>query len=114
MFSSISFAEWTKAGENANGIYYVDFERIRKHNGYVYYWELSDYPKPNKYGDLSYKSYNQGDCELFRYKVLRDSSHTKPMGQGNTSYYSDKPDENWRYPAPQSSNEYILKQVCSR
>jgi len=47
MFSSPSYAEWTKVNKDADGnTNYVDFERIRKHVGYVYYWELSDYLKP--------------------------------------------------------------------
>ena len=114
MFSSTSFAEWTKAGENANGIYYVDFERIRKHNGYVYYWELSDYPKPNKYGDLSYKSYNQGDCELFRYKILSDQYFKQPMGRGKVYLSSNTPDQEWHYARPNSAKEVILEKICSR
>ena len=113
MFSSASYAEWMKAGENANGIFYVDFERIRKHDRYVYFWVLSDYPKPTKYGDLSYKSYNQGDCTLFRYKVLSDYFYETRMGQGTPSTSYDNPDKNWTYPIPQSSIERILKSVCS-
>ena len=67
MFSSSSYAGWTKVGENASGdTYYVDFERIRKHDGYVYFWQLSDYLKPTEYGILSAKVYKQGDCRSFR------------------------------------------------
>ena len=63
MFSSTSFAEWTKVGESVKGnTFYVDFERIRKHGGYVYWWDLSDLLEPDKYGGLSAKMYNQGDC----------------------------------------------------
>ena len=64
MFSSSSYAEWTKVDENASGdVFYVDFETIRKHDGYVYWWELGDYLKPDKFGDLSSKGYHQGDCK---------------------------------------------------
>ena len=39
MFSSTSSAEWTEIGENVGrDTYYVDFERIRKVDGYVYFW----------------------------------------------------------------------------
>jgi len=65
MFSSPSYSEWTKIGENdAGDAFYVDFERIRKRDGFVYWWELADYLKPTKYGDLSGKAYVQGDCKL--------------------------------------------------
>ena len=47
MFSSTSYAEWTKVGESMTGrIYYVDFRRIKKDRGYVYWWEMTDYLKP--------------------------------------------------------------------
>jgi hypothetical protein len=38
MFSSTSFADWTKVSSSGGGAntFYVDFERIRKHGGYVY------------------------------------------------------------------------------
>ena len=83
MFSSTSFGGWTKVGENAKGMtFYVDFERIRKHGGYVYYWVLSDYLKPTSQGYLSNQSYNQGDCTLFRLKSLSVSFHEKPSVVG--------------------------------
>ena len=64
MFSSNSFAEWEKLKKNSvdGDTFYVDFERIRKHDGYVYYWVLEDLIKPDKDGDLSYRNYFQGDC----------------------------------------------------
>ena len=113
MCSPTSYAQWMKAGENASGTFYVDFKRIRKHDGYVYWWGLNDYPKPLENGDLSYRSYNQGDCTLFRYKVLSDYFYKTQMGQGTPYAFFDKPDENWTYPMPQSSLERILKSVCS-
>ena len=114
MFSSTSFAEWTKVGENVGGrTYYLDFERIRKHGGYVYWWELGDYLKPSKYGHLSGALYKQGDCKLFRYKVLSASFHKEPMG-GGTGQTENHPVKDWRYPSPHFVDEVILKLVCSR
>ena len=75
--------------------FYVDFERIRKHGGYVYWWDLVDYLKPDKDGDLSYKSYNQGDCKLFRLRILSMSFHTEPMGGGNGEQQNH--DKKWIY-----------------
>ena len=113
MFSSTSFAGWTKVGENVEGdTFYVDFERIRKHDGFVYFWTLSDFFKPID-GVSSLKIYHQGDCKLFRFKVLSASTHKGPMGGGTGKVYS-KPDKDWTHPPPNSSSEYILKPVCSR
>ena len=100
--------------ENANGTtLYVDFERIRKHDGFVYFWSLGDRLKPDKHGDLSMKIYHQVDCKLFRYKVLSISLHKEPMvgGTGKTFTYNDG---EWNYPSPNSSGETTIKSVCNR
>lgn len=113
MFSSPSYAEWTKVSENDIGhTFYVDFEKIRKVDGYVYWWDLEDFLKPSK-GYLSIKYYSQGDCKLFRYKGLSRSFHKEPMG-GGTGRVINTPDKEWTYPSPNSSAEIILKKVCSR
>ena len=114
MLPSHSVADWNKVGEDKNGTtYYVDFERIRKHDGFVYYWDLSDYVKSDKDGDLSVEVYIKGDCILLRYKVLSGSFYKDPMGKGISSA-SINPDKEWDYPTPNSPSEVILKQVCSR
>jgi hypothetical protein len=113
MFSSPSFAGWTKVNEGMSGdTFYVDFERIRKHDGYVYWWGLKDLLEPDKTGDLSYKRYDQGDCKLFRYKGLSASFHKEPMGGGTGRSYSPK-NPAWDYPSSGSVGEYTLKSVCA-
>ncbi len=113
MFSSTSFAGWKYADTNAEtgSTHYVDFERIKKHDGYVYFWMLRDFSKP-LLGDLSAKTYNQGDCKKFRLKYLSFSLHKGSMGGGEVSGTSNTPDKEWRYPSPDSSDEIILKTVC--
>ena len=114
MFSSSSYAEWTKVDESVDGDkFYVDFERIRKHDGYVYFWDLTDFLKPNKWWSLSGKTYKQGDCKLFRFKSLSYSFHKEPMGGGNGDV-QEPFKKDWMYPPPDSSAESILKQVCNR
>jgi len=115
MFSSPSYGEWTKVGKNVDGTtFYVDLERIKKHGGYVYFWQLADYLKPVEYGVFSNKRYKQVDCKLFREKLLNDSFHKEPMGEGESYLSSNEPDKNWSYPPPNSSKETILKRVCSQ
>ena len=116
MFSSTSFAGWTKVTENSSGdTFYVDFERIRKHDGYVYFWNLIDFLKPNPFGGLPMKAYKQGDCKLFRYKDLSVSYHKEPMGGGTREDVPiPKKYQGWGYPEPDSIIETVLKSVCSR
>ena len=113
MFSSTSFADWTKVDESEIGNHYVDFDKIRKQDGFVYFWTLFDLLKPDPDGDLSYKNYKQGDCKLFRFKSLSFSFHKEPMG-GGTGYVQEPVKKGWKYPSPDSVNEIILKDVCSQ
>jgi hypothetical protein len=111
VFSSPSFADWTKLFVDMNGnTNYLDFGRMRKVDGYVYSWVLKDLLKPDKDGDLSYKGYYQGDCKLFRLKDLSVSYHKEPMGRGTGKPQHIPP--KWSFPAPNSVNELILKSIC--
>ena len=111
MFSSVCFGEWTKVEESVKrDSFYVDFDSIKQENGYIYYWMMRDYLKPVR-GDLSIKFYQQGDCNLFRFKGLNWIFYKEPMGQGDSKIYTS-PDENWTYPHPNSSWEIVLLTVC--
>ena len=113
IFSNVSYAEWIKITENVLGDeYYVDFKEIRKSNGYVYYWQLTDYSKPTELGDLSSTIYVQGDCNIFRYAYLSATFHKKSMGKGG--YVEPiNPKFEWTYPSPNSTSNSVLKTVCT-
>jgi hypothetical protein len=56
IFFSPSYAKLTEMSVNGSGMtFYVDFELIRKHSGYVYWYDLIDLLKPDKDGDPSYQ-----------------------------------------------------------
>jgi hypothetical protein len=110
MFSSTSFAEWKKVGTNVHGItFYLDFERIRKHDGYVYYWYLTDFLKPEGY--WSHTHYIQGDCKLFRYKILSAVFHKHPMGR-DTGDIESFENPSWISTFPKEIITHTLKLVC--
>jgi len=108
-----SYAGWTKVSSGDGATFYVDFDRIRKHDGYVYYWRLGDYLKPIMGKYLSDKRYIQGDCKLFREKRLSLSVYTEPMGKGTHSYSDNTLSEKWDYPTPNTILGTTLKSVCS-
>jgi len=113
MFSAPSYAEWTKTSKNVGGdTYYVDFDRIRKHGGYVYFWELTDYLKPLKQVYFSSKSFHETDCKLLRYRPLSNDFYKEPMGGGTSRSLGES--KNWRYASPGSVVEVVLKQVCNQ
>ena len=116
MFSTPSYGEWTKVEKSVEGnTFYVDFERIRKHDGYVYVWDLTDLLKPSVSGSLSAKVYKEVDCKLFRFKTLSYSFHKEPMGGGTGEVQKPvKKHQGWKYPTPNSVYEDVLKSVCSR
>ena len=67
-FSSQTLADCTKILFGINGFneFYIDLSKIRKHQGYSYYWELiSNYP-PNKHGLSSSIAYYKVDCNVFK------------------------------------------------
>ena len=112
MCSAGSWAEWTEVSESNSGDKtYVDFDRIRKVNGLVYYWTLSDYLIPNN-GYASTKVYTELDCNAFRGKRLTYIHHKQPMGEGYGD--SNSPDNpKWNYPPPDSVAEATLQAVCA-
>ena len=112
--SSPSYADWEASVKHPLATSYLDFDRIRKVDGYVYYWVLGDYLKPITGMYLSSKIYHQGDCKLFRFKFLSSTFFTQPMGEGigetkNLPYKM----RDWRYPQPKSHHEYNLQKVCN-
>ena len=47
MISFNSYAEWSLVARSTDkNEYYIDFDRVSKNNGYVYYWTLTNFPSP--------------------------------------------------------------------
>ena len=118
MFSSASSAEWTEMTTSHGGAvtWYLDLDRIRKHSGYVYYWTLQDYLKPDKYGDYSDMFHTEGDCKRLRKRSLSLTSYKQPMGggkgEGNSSIAEGN--QKWEYAEPDSVDETVLNRVCAQ
>ena len=112
--STNSYAEWTKMVDDGTKTFYLDFNRIRKVDGYFYYWILIDIYDPKK-EFLSVKNLHQGDCKLFRWKALQSTTYNQQMGGGNVINTQDfqGTDLYWYYPLPDSSGEYLLNKVCN-
>ena len=112
LFSTASFAEWEPISFDENGIFYIDSDRIRNHDGYVYYWMMVAHKK-QELGNMSSSAYVQGDCKLFRFKRLTYYFHENPNATGEVLGKIDTPDKEWTYPLPGSIAEAELKKVCS-
>ena len=98
---------------NPQGVsFYLDFERMREHNGFVYFWMLVDYPEPLSGRYLSSQVIHQGDCNLMRLKILSVSHHPGPMAEGVGTVSGQNFD--WVYATPGSTNEEALKWACRK
>jgi hypothetical protein len=113
MMSSVCFAEWVKLIANDLGTnFYVDLDRIKKHDGYVYSWGLADYLTPSEDGDMSLTYYSKIDCNFPREQTLQFTRYKGPMGEGVSNTWNSY-NKNWKYPQPNSVNEFLLKTVCN-
>ena len=111
LISFNSYGEWERVNDNVDGTtYYIDKDSIKVHDGYVYYWELTDYLKPTSMGHLSDKVYKQGDCNINRYKYLTYIFYTESMGNGNSTTADGETE--WTYPSPESIGNFVLSYVC--
>ena len=113
MFSAGSWAEWTEVSESADGDkLYIDYDRIRKVDGLVYYWRIIDILEPSSNGAMSYKIYSKADCETMRKMGLSMSLYKLPMAEG-TPEDTWTPDPEWIYAPPDSVLEATLNAVCA-
>ena len=112
-FSSNSFGEWKYVASSDDGTsVYIDFDLIRKHDGYVYFWALEDLLKPDQDGDMSYINYYQCDCNIFRFKHLSASYYKQAMGNGTVKNVTNENPE-WIQVTPNTIMKAYLELVCS-
>ena len=113
MLSPVVHAGWTQVAwaKNGGGLY-ADLERIRKHNGKIYVWTLSNYLKPTKHGVLSSKVYEEVECGRFRYRPLSSTFFRGSMGEGSVVTTVGEQTE-WNYPPPKSVMEGALTVICN-
>ena len=112
MISFNSYGDWKQIGTTSTDApYYIDFEKIKSVDGYIYFWTLGDLLKPDKDGDLSYISYHQGDCKISRKKILSENYYKQPMGRGNAETHTIK-NPIWEYPSLNSVGQDMLETAC--
>jgi len=113
LFSNTSWGEWSYVSKNLNGAkFYYDKDTVRKSGMYLYFWELTDYIKPDDlWGYLSTTKYIQLDCNIIRFKVLKIQTYNKPMGEGKQEFdFTVK--EEFTNPKPNSVREVIYNKIC--
>ena len=112
MFSSVSFAGWTKVAGNSAATFYVDFSTVKYRGRIIYYWELQDFTTRTPMGWLSARQYNMADCDLIAEKGLSWVWYGGPMGRGQVVNTNSDPDKNWKYRPPGTSAYAIIRRIC--
>ena len=112
-FASPVFAGWTEASKSVDGdTWYIDYDTVKENNGYVYYWRLSNYLKPDQFGDLSAKVLREADCDIPRKsRALSGIFYKQPMGGGSGDTETASSDE-WNYQSPDSVGEIMTNAAC--
>ena len=112
MISFNSYGEWIKVDDTVNAdTAYIDYSKIKKHNGFIYVWELLDNLKPSEWGDLSTEIYIQTECATLKSKYLTYNFYKQPMGIGDAEN-STPDDPKWFYPSPNGAVELVLESAC--
>ena len=110
LFSTPAWAEWRLIGDNVSGNeIYLDFDKIRAANGYVYYWSLVNFLKPYQ-GAMSAKQYFKGDCDSLGFQILQVTTYVQPMGVEKVDTLSVDPE--WQYLNPDDIGASVLEAGC--
>ena len=109
---------WIKVATSVNGaVHYVDTSLIKKvknqNSGWynVYYYQLSDYAKPTRSGDLSTKAYIEVNCVDYSYRSLKLLFYPEPMGNGKPII--DNIQGDWMSPPEDTVGYQISGFVCN-
>ena len=110
--SSTSSGEWTKFGVRSNGdTLYVNFNTIKKEDGFVIFTALQDNLRRQKSGAMSGIVLAKGDCDKLRWKVLRMTSYKKPMGEDVKEVIEEE--SPWFDLTPNSYQGKMVQKVCN-
>ena len=112
LISFNSYGEWIEVSKTPADDFYVDIDSIKENNGFVYVWILSDYIKPDSYGDLSGKVLYETKCDVpYKFRGISFHYYKLPMGQGTVESASLVTD--WYYGSLGSAREAILNFICN-
>ena len=114
LISFNSYGEWTYIIEEEDGDkYYIDNDSIKEHDGYIYWWGLTDYVKPYS-GDLSVEAYFEGDCGINRWRLLSIVFFKQSMGTGQKDIQTPTGEyANWYYPPSDRIDGMLLNHACN-
>ena len=75
----------SESGGNRASNFFMDFQNIKKQDGAVFFWSLQNQQKPDRFGNMSNKTYFKVNCPAMGAVMLTGYYYTKPMGKGRLS-----------------------------
>ena len=113
LFTTPSYAEWKLMDEFDDIRLFIDLDRIKKRDGYIYFWVMSDGFASKQY--LSSITHHQAVCKPFKYRFLNFYAYKQPMGRGS---YDELPvlkkDKDWKQPVAANNLEAeLMNFICS-
>ena len=113
MISFNSYGEWSLVVTSTDKAeYYIDFDRVSNKNGYVYYWNLVNYPNVREDSQASSTRLYQVDCNPpYKERRLAYYFYYSAMGNGPVSTEQILTLD-WVYAPPGSVREIMLEEIC--
>ena len=110
--TSVAWAEWVPVAPNEEYVIYVDPSTIRKNGNLTRYWELTSLKKANQFG-WSNRVLQEVNCWEGKRRSLQNTFYSEPMGEGSRVGPEDG-EKPWRFLAPGTNGDRVLKFVCER
>lgn len=109
-----SYAEWEEVSKGISGdVTYIDRQTLKIVGTSRFFYRLTDYVKPSKYGDLSAKVYLEVNCQNLNFRYLVANFYAEPLGRGSPTAGSGPTSDNTWIPAPPGSvSERVNRFVC--
>lgn len=108
------FAEWEAVAAAADNslINYIDRTTIRKNNGFVYYWVLTDFLEPED-GYFSTKNYFKGICSTKMITLQSTQYFSLEMARGEPAKVNNYEGDAWSNIDPNTIGDFTLNAVCN-
>jgi hypothetical protein len=113
MLAGSAWAEWVMYSKDEEITFHFDPATIRKDGNMRRVWELQDFGKRNKDGEMSLRARVEYDCKQESYRVLGFSTHSQPLA-GGTVLGTWGEDNKWMAIAPRTIAETLLNIVCAQ
>ncbi len=111
-----AWAEWTKVGETAGSVHYLDAATISKDGNLRRVWEIQDLKAHLPTGEVSRRAMSEYDCTEQRFRTLSVTDFMGPMATGEILLTGRDPESfrNWHAIPQGTIAQLMLKFVCAR